>query len=145
MSALGPVTLRIAPCLFPLLVGAAALAACGGSAGDILALEVSGGPREEPTRLTVTEDGRGTCDGDALEPIPSERLIEAREVARDLEGLTAEGVRFDSEAGAAPQGRDYVARVPAGTLRWSEGSPDLPDALPRAALLARELERELCE
>lgn len=124
------------------LACAAGTVGCGGSAGDILALEVSGAPRPEPTRLSVTEDGRGSCRGDELEPIPSERLIEARELARELEGLVAEGARFDA---AGSQRRTYVARTPAGTVRWSEGAPGLPESLPRAAQLAHELEDYLCE
>lgn len=141
---------------------ALALSACGGEAGDLLALEASGGPQEEPLRLTVTEDGRGTCDrgelgmAGPLEPIPSERLIEARDVERELEGLAQDGAAFtrdDAAAGgsdqeAQPAGagvRRYVARTRAGTVRWVEGAPELPEILPRAALLAEQLEDDLCE
>jgi hypothetical protein len=143
-------------------VAALALSACGGEAGDLLALEASGGPQEEPLRLTVTEDGRGTCDrgelgmAGPLEPIPSARLIEAREVERELEGLAQDGAAFTGEDDAAASGsaqeaqpdgagvRRYVARTRAGTVRWVEGAPELPEILPRAALLAEQLEDDLC-
>jgi hypothetical protein len=118
------------------------LASCGGSAGDLLALEVSGGFQSEPVRLTVTDDGRGRCDDGALEPISSERLIEAREVERELEGLAEEGARFAGGKGA--EGRRYVASIRAGTVRWSEGGAALPEVLPRAALLAEQLQDDLC-
>lgn len=124
------------------ICAAAVAAGCGGSAGDILALEVSTGRDAESARLTVTEDGRGACDGGALEPIASERLIEAREVAREIEGLAEEGARFGLSA--ARDGRTYTAHTPAGTVRWVEGASELPEPLPRAAVLARELEDDLC-
>lgn len=121
---------------------AAMAGACGGSAGDILALEVSGGFQGEMLRLSVTEDGRGTCNGGELEPISNDLLIEAREVAREIEVLAAEGARFTESAES--DRRTYVARTPAGTVRWVEGSEDLPPVLPSAALLAQELQEELC-
>ena len=120
----------------------ALLASCGGSAGDLLALEVSGGFQSEPVRLVVTEDGRGRCGDGALEPISSERLIEARDVERELEGLAEEGARFDGRESA--DGRRYVASTRAGTVRWSEGAAGLPEVLPRAALLAQQLQDDLC-
>ena len=133
------------------------LAACGGEAGDLLALEVSGGFQEQPLRLTVTEDGRGSCDGGELQPIPSQRLIEARDLERDLGGLAEDGASFgppgavddgrEGERGGAEDAEDrrrYVARTRAGTVRWVEGSPELPEVLPRAALLAQQLEDDLC-
>ncbi len=132
------------------------LTACGGEAGDLLALEISGGFQDEPVRLTVTEDGRGSCDQGELEPIPGERLIEARDVERDLETLAEDGTSFGDPGGSsdeaaenrAPQEADerrlYVARTRAGTVRWVEGTPELPEVLPRAALLAQELQDDLC-
>lgn len=130
----------------PALAAAAGIAAllagaCGGSAGDLLALEVSGRLQEESLRLTVTGDGRARCGGGALEPISSELLIEARELERDLEGLAEEGARY---LGGPAKGRRYVARTRAGTVRWREGAPGLPEVLPRAALLAEQLDDEVC-
>jgi hypothetical protein len=118
------------------------LASCGGSAGDLIALEVSGGFESQAVRLTVTDDGRGRCGDGGLEPISNERLIEAREVERDIEELAEEGARFADREG--PAGRHYVASTRAGTVRWAEGAPALPEVLPRAALLAEELQDDLC-
>lgn len=124
-------------------VAATLLAACGGSAGDLLAIEVSGGFDGQTVRLTVTDDGRARCGDGELRPISSERLIEARDVERELEDLAEEGARFSGDGGA--ERRRYVARTHAGTVRWSEGAPALPEVLPRAALLAERLEEELCD
>jgi hypothetical protein len=123
------------------LLVACALAGCGGSAGDLLAIEVSGGFEDRTVRLTVTSDGRGRCGTEELRGLTSGRVIEAREVERELEALAEEGASF---GGGEGDRRSYVARTRAGTVRWSEGEPGLPAVLPQAALLARQLESELC-
>ena len=117
----------------------AALAGCGGEAGDLLAIAGSGGARPDH-EIVVTGDGRGRCDGGDLSSIESDRLIEAREIEREVEDLANDSREYMS----VPERRRYVMRTNDGTLRWSEGSPGLPEELPRAALLALQLERELC-
>jgi hypothetical protein len=133
---------RLASAVAAAAAGAVALSACGGEAGDLLALEVSGGLQEAPLRLTVSEDGRGTCDGGELRPISGDLLIDARDVERDLEPLAEDGASFGSDD---RRRRDYVARTRAGIVRWVEGGEDLPEVLPRAALLAQALQDELCD
>lgn len=125
-----------------LAVGLALLAGCGGESGDLLAVEVAGGPAGGERTLVVTNDGRGRCDGAELRRIESDRLIEAREVERDLQDLAEDG----TDLGGDPTGdrRAYVARIRAGTVRWVEAEPGNPDVLPRLELLALRLGRELC-
>jgi hypothetical protein len=118
---------------------AAAVSGCGGEAGDLLAVEGSGGARPAH-RIVVTGDGRGRCDGSELRAIPSERLIEAREVEREIEELADDSATFPEEPGR----RRYVLRTNDGIVRWSEGARGLPPELPEASLLALRLERDLC-
>lgn len=120
---------------------AAGASGCGGGAGDLLALEVSGGFDGQSVRLTVTGDGRGRCGDGPLKVLPSERVIDAREVERELGGLAERGASYDEPG---PDRRQFVARTKAGTVRWTEGAAGLPPALPRTALLERQLEQLLC-
>lgn len=122
----------------PVLLAAFA-AGCGGESGDLMALETSGGPRGTDRSLVVTEDGRGRCDGGELRPIANQRLIDARELERELTELPEGERRF-----TGGEGRDYVARVRDGTVRWSEGTAPKPELLARLELLALQLGRELC-
>ena len=122
-----------------LVAACAALAGCGGEAGDLIAIESTGGP-SQGHRIVVTGDGRGSCDGGELSRIESDRLIQAREVERELEELADRSESFPEQRGR----RRYTARTDEGVVRWSEGAGGLPEVLPEASLLALELERELC-
>lgn len=123
-------------------LGLAALAGCGGESGDLLAVEVAGGPAGERRTIVVASDGRGRCNGGELRPIENERLIEAREAERDIAELAEQGADLGGEAGG--DRRAYVARTQAGTVRWVEAEPGNPAVLPRVELLALRLGRELC-
>ena len=108
------------------LAAVLALAAgCGGESGDLLAVEITGGPA-----------------GGELRQISSERLIEAREVERDLEDLAEDGTDLGGEA--TGDRRAYVARTQAGTVRWVEAQTGNPTVLPRIELLSLQLGRDLC-
>ena len=117
-------------------------AGCGGEAGDLMAIEIAKGPaRGRELDIVVKGDGRGTCNGGAEKSIPSDLVIDARELERDLSDL-AEQSAFFEPTGAGR--REYVVRIKAGTVRWSEGDRGLPRELPRTQLLALKLDRLLC-
>jgi len=115
------------------------LIGCGGTSGDLIAFEVTGGHGPVTSRLVLTSDGRGRCGEGELRTIPNDRLIEARAVERDLTDLATVGREF--AGGDEPR---FVARTKDGIVRWGQGAEGLPEALPRAARLALLLERELC-
>ena len=119
------------------------LGACGGESGDLMAIEVIGGFAEGrgPLEIVVANDGRGTCGGGEKQSVPSDIVIEAREIERDLGDLAEEGATFEP---SRTRGARYVVRIKAGTVRWAEGARDLPAVLPRAQLLALRLDRLLC-
>ncbi len=125
---------------------AAALAApalalgCGGTAGDLLSITVSGGVSRTTHTVVVSGDGRVSCDRGPLKPIPSDRVISAREVERDVTDYAKRAAEYPARAGV----RRYVLNSKDGVVRWSEGSPALPPVLPRAQLLALQLTRIAC-
>ena len=116
-------------------------AGCGGTAGDLLALEVTGGAGNSHDRLRVTDDGRASCNGARLVTIQSNQLLAAREDRRLLRPYAKRGATFP---GAVAGARNFLARSQDGSVSWSEGAPRLPTALGRTTLLAIELERQIC-
>jgi hypothetical protein len=129
---------RIAPALLAGLVAVG----CGGEAGDLMAIEIAKGPaRGHALDIVIKSDGRASCNDGDEESIPSELLIDARELERDLGDLAQEGAFFEPTGAGR---REYVVRIKAGTVRWSEGNRGLPRELPRTQLLALQLDRLLC-
>ena len=72
--------------------------------------------------------------------LPADRVIDARELEKDVADLARRGASYPP----APDAREYVLRTKAGTVRWSEGRRGLPSVLPRAQLLELQLQRVLC-
>ena len=124
------------------LLGALAAAGCGGDAGDLMSIEIAKGPaRGRELDIVIKSDGRATCNDRPEETIPSDLLIDARELERDLEDIAEQGAFFEPTGAGR---REYVVRTKAGTVRWSEGNRGLPRELPRTQLLALKLDRLLC-
>ena len=124
------------------LVAALLGAGCGGEAGDLMAIEIAKGPAiGRELNIVIKDNGRGTCNDREEETLPSDLLIDARELERDLGDLAEEGAFFEP---TGPGRREYVVRIKAGTVRWSEGDRGLPNELPRTQLLALRLDRLLC-
>jgi hypothetical protein len=116
------------------------LAGCGGSAGDLMSITVSGGVAGGRHTIVVSGDGRGSCDRGPLKELPSDRVIDAREIEHEVADLAKRAATYPP----VPDGRSYVLKTKAGEVRWSEGRTGLPSALPRTQLLALQLERLLC-
>ena len=126
----------------PALIAGVLVAGCGGEAGDLMAIEIAKGPaRGRALDIVVKSDGRATCNDGPEETISSDLLIDARELERDLKDLAEEGAFFEPTGAGR---REYVVRIKAGTVRWSEGDRGLPRELPRTQLLALRLDRQLC-
>src|SRR4051794_3735777 len=117
------------------------LAGCGGSAGDLLSITASGGIAGGKHTVVVSGDGRGSCDRGPLKQLPADRVIDARGIERDAEELATKAADYPS---AAADARHYVLRTKAGEVSWSEATTGLPPVLPKAQLLALQLQRILC-
>ncbi len=124
------------------LAAAAALAGCGGSPGDLIAIEVSGGAANRDQRIVIRSDGHATCNDGPNRDIGSDALIEAREIERDLTDDAERAASY--EDGAPPNATRYAARTKDGTVRWRERARGLPPVLPRAQLFALQQGRALC-
>ena len=114
---------------------------CGGGSGDLLAIDVTGGPANREQRIVVQDNGQASCNGREQSDIGSDALIEAREIERELKD-PAENA--DAFMGERRRGATYVARTKDGVVRWREGARALPEVLPRTQLFALQQSRKLC-
>lgn len=122
------------------LAASALASGCGGTAGDLMSITVSGGIAGASHTIVVSGDGRGSCDRGPLKPLPSDRIIDARKSERDLTDYAKRAAEYP----AGTDARRYAVNTKDGVVRWSEGTPGLPAVLPRTQLLALQLERLVC-
>jgi hypothetical protein len=116
------------------------VAGCGGNPGDLLAISVSGGFAPAKHTIVVSADGRASCDRGRLKDLPADRVIDARELEKDVADLAKHAATFPP----SPDAREYTLRTKAGTVRWGEGARGLPSELARAQLLELQLQRIVC-
>jgi hypothetical protein len=114
------------------------LAGCGGNPGDLLGMQISGGPTRGVEQMHVTEDGRTSCNKGRLHQLSSSKILDARNVERQAKALIEQGPIYPP---AAPGRRSFQLKTPDGTLNWAEGTTGLPPLLPNAEILALTLER----
>ena len=98
------------------LAGLAALlllAGCGAPSADLFEVVRSGKDANANVRLLVTDDGTVRCNKKKPVPMGSERLLTARQLARDLEKQAALGLELPSEKGSILA---YRVRLEAGTI-----------------------------
>lgn len=123
-------------------VAAASLAAagCGTPSADLFVVERSGELPDADLHLVVGDGGAVECDGEER-PISSDRLLEARDLARDLAPLLERGVRL-------PPGERSLLRFEVtgeeGTIAFSEGSPGLRPVMARVVRFTRDVARDAC-
>jgi len=122
------------------LAGALALAGCGSAAPDLLLIQRSGAIPGAGLTLVVRDDGSVRCPG-ALRHLSSAQLLEARQVARDVQDASAKHLTF----GPGPQWvLSYVVTSAGGRVSFSDTSPGLPPALQRLEGFARQVARQVC-
>ena len=133
--------------LAPVLV-AAVLVGCGGPSPDLFAVNRTGRLPGAKLELVVGDGGQVRCNGGALLDFPSDMLIDAREIARELNGESEEdpGPARDGlvlESGAFSNLR-YRVRTEFGSVGFGDTSKDQPEVFYRVAKLTRDLAKKVC-
>jgi len=118
------------------------LGGCGAPSADLFEVVRSGADRNANVRLLVSDDGTVRCNRRKAVPLGAERLLSARELARDLETQAALGLEL-------PRGRDsilsYRARLEAGTISFSDRSRGLPASFNRLAAFTTDVAERVCK
>jgi hypothetical protein len=117
------------------------LAACGSEAHDLFLVQRTGAVPGAQLALRVTDDGRASCNRGPLVDITSRQLIDARELARDLEPLAVRRFALGAQPGSVLR---YRVVLPDGSVRFADSSRGQPPALFRLAKLTRDVARGAC-
>jgi hypothetical protein len=124
------------------LVAVAALAAgCGTPSADLFVVERTGDLPDAELTLLVSDGGTVRCDGGDEVPLHSDRLLEARELARDLAPVLDDEPRLPASDGSLLR---YRVLAGEGEASFADTSPRLPPALAEVQRFTRAVARESC-
>jgi len=130
------------------LVVAAALGACGGPPADLFLVEREGSIPGARLTLLVSDDGTARCNRGKALPITSAQIIDARDVARALngedeehDGPADENLRLQPGPGSILR---YDVRLEDGSVAFSDTSRGQPQAFFEVAKLTRDIAKDVC-
>jgi hypothetical protein len=122
------------------LLAAAALGGCGTASPDLFEVRRSGDDRAANLTLVVNDGGSVTCNGEE-HPLDADRLLTARELARDLAEQAELGVELPPGPGAV---LSYRVRMEAGTVSFSDTSRGNPPEFLRLAGFTQDVAERVC-
>ena len=108
------------------LVATLLLAGCGAPSADL---------------FEVVRSGKD-CNQRKPVPMGPERLLTARELARDLEKQAALGLELPAEKGSI---LSYRVRLEAGTIAFADRSRGVPKSFSRVAAFTSDVARRVCK
>lgn len=130
------------------LLAAALLGGCGGPSADLFVVERTGSLPGARLTIVVDDGGFVRCNGGDPRQISSDQLIDAREIARALNGAT------EQEPGPARRNlvlapgpgaiMRYDVRSEGGSVAFADTSKRQPQAFYRVAQLTRVLAKQVC-
>ena len=116
------------------------LAGCGTASPDLFEIRRSGADRAANLTLVVGDGGTVTCNG-AEHALDADRLLRARELARELAEPAELGIELPPGPGAVLR---YRVRLEAGAVAFSDTSPGKPPAFLRIAAFTHDVAERVC-
>jgi hypothetical protein len=122
------------------LLVAVVLVGCGSPPPDLFVVTRSGPDPAANLTMRVTDGGTVYCNGKE-HPLDAKRLLQARQLARDL-GKQAE---IGLELPPGPNSNlSYKVRLEAGTVAFSDTSKHNPQAFFRLAAFTKDVSEDVC-
>jgi hypothetical protein len=122
------------------VVVAAALVGCGSPPPDLFEVTRSGSDPNANVRLVVSDGGSVTCNG-SEHALDADRLLRARQLARDL----AKQAELGLELPPGPNANlSYKVRLESGTVAFSDTSRGNPQAFFRLAAFTKDVSERVC-
>jgi hypothetical protein len=122
-------------------LAAVVLAGCGSPASDIFEVERSGSIPDADLRIVVADDGTVRCNGGAPKNLGDPRLLDARELGRELTDTARGGRELHAGPGTV---LSYRVRLPSGTLTYSDSSLGQTKAMLQLQGFVREVAQHVC-
>ncbi len=124
-------------------LAALALAAsgCGAPSADLFEVRRSGADRNANVRIVVNDGGTVSCNDAEPEALPGDDLLEARELARDLEAEATLSIELPPGPSAVLR---YDVRTATGRVAFSDTSRGRPKAFDRLVGFTSRVVEDVC-
>jgi hypothetical protein len=122
------------------LVVAVLTAGCGTASPDLFEVRRSGADRAANLTLVVNDGGKVTCNR-SQHPLDAERLLRARELARELAEPAELGLELPPGPGA---NLSYRVRMETGTVEFSDTSRRSPRVFFGVAAFTKDVAERVC-
>ena len=123
-----------------LVVALLLFAGCGTASPDLFEVKRSGEDRAANLTMVVNDGGEVTCNG-REHPLDADRLLTARQLARDLAQPAELGLELPPGPGA---NLSYRVRLEAGSVSFSDTSPGNPRTFLRLAAFTKDVAERVC-
>ena len=123
-------------------IAAIVLAGCGSDSPDLFELRRSGKDPAANVRMVISDGGTVTCNGGKSRALPGDTLLEARELARDLEAQAALSIELPPEKNSTLR---YVVRTGSGRIAFSDTSRGRPRTFDRLVAFSKNVIEDVCK
>lgn len=124
------------------LAAAALLAAgCGTPSPDLFEVRRTGEDANADVTLLVSDGGTVTCNGGEPKALDSDRLLQARDLSRDLASQAALGLELEPEEGSMLR---YSVRTADGTIAFSDTSQGRTPEMNRLVAFTKHVVENVC-
>ena len=117
-----------------------AAAGCGQASPDLFAVERSGQGPNAKLNMVVSDGGSVTCNG-TRHDLGSDRLLKAREVARDLSRQAELRVELPPRRGSVLR---YRVHLEAGTVSFADTSAPMPPSFAALEAFTKDVAEDVC-
>jgi hypothetical protein len=114
---------------------------CGAAYPDVFLLTRSGSLPGARLTLLVNDGGTVRCNGGAARPLPAPRLLDAREIARDLAEEAHDDLTLPVPPGSLLR---YRLRTEEGTVTFSDVDAARRPQLAPVVAFARTVAQDVC-
>ena len=118
----------------------ALLAGCGAPSADLFEVKRSGPDRPANLTMLVNDGGTVTCNG-TKHPLDADRLLQARELTRQLSKEAELGIDLPPGPGT---NLSYRVRMEAGSVSFSDTSKGNPQAFYELAAFTKDVSERVC-
>ena len=123
-----------------MLLAAAVLAGCGTPSPDLFEVRRTGADRNANVTVVVNDGGSVSCNG-VSHSLDADRLLRAREVARELEPQAELNLELPKGPGSQ---LSYRVRLDTGTVAFTDTSRGNPKSFLQLAGFTKDVTERVC-